>query len=226
MATITKIPDQAQRGFIELNAISDSTFDNLNVSITKAPICLIAKKTAKHILSSIQNMSLEQLEKIISSVSSLIAIQYRERVPASAIAEDVVKIIKKGGIKELKFINTQQEKRFFKRIITLIENEKLFYSVKAYAFYTEQENLFSSAQIITDIRPIFGEKSDELPKVGIITTLLKIHYHRGDEHKDIYFGIDGDDIKELKRELKEAEERIKSLEIILKKGEMTQVKIN
>ena len=185
MATILKIPDRAHKGLIELNTIPDSTFEKLNISITKAPICLSARKTASLIVSSVPNISLEQIEEILLSISGLIAIHYREGVPALTIADDVAKVIKSGNIKELKFADTKQEKKFLKRVITLIENEKLFYSVKTYHFYTEQANLFSSAQIITDIRPIFGANVDESPKVGLITTVLKIHYHCGEEHKDI-----------------------------------------
>ena len=77
---------------------------------------------------------------------------------------------------------------------------------KATDLMVEQQALFCRARIITDARPIFDEKADQLQ--GFLTLhCLALTYHEGPDTRHIHIVLDGKDIRKLRDQLDRAEKK-------------------
>jgi hypothetical protein len=76
---------------------------------------------------------------------------------------------------------------------------------------TEYQNVYASAKIISDIRPVFHENPKEKPKAASIIHNLTISYYVGNEQKKFFVALDINDVDYLMKVL----ERTKLKELTL-----------
>lgn len=220
MSKIAEIPKSYHRGFENLYLIDDETFYLLIDSLAKSPLVFSPANLAKKI-SSIAKIESDVIGEILASVGSLVPIRVRTEISPEEIASDISESIKQAKL----FDVSKDEEKFRKRIVTLLENEQLYYSSKSVDLATDYENIFISAKINTDIRPVFGKNVADTPKAGLIIHNLQLHYHAGEEegHRDIFVALDPTDIKNLQKVLSRAQEKEKTLKILLKNSGMTNL---
>jgi hypothetical protein len=81
-------------------------------------------------------------------------------------------------------------------------------TAKAWGLMVEVERNLHEARVVSDLRPVFGDKVDEEPVAWLIVHSLKLTVHEGRDMREIFVGIDSDDIEELAdlldREVKKA----------------------
>jgi alkylation response protein AidB-like acyl-CoA dehydrogenase len=70
-------------------------------------------------------------------------------------------------------------------------------SSKALQVLGQQHRLFCSAQVLSDLRPIFKSDVDQDPVAFVIFHSLKIVYHEADEHKELFVALDRSDLRLL-----------------------------
>jgi hypothetical protein len=83
-------------------------------------------------------------------------------------------------------------------------DQSLGVTSKALDLMTEQHNLFLDANVLTDIRPVFGPNADDTPLASTLFHTLKIHYHEDSSHKEIFIALDSIDLKKLQDVLQRA----------------------
>jgi len=79
----------------------------------------------------------------------------------------------------------------------LSANEPLGVTAKVLSVRTEYENVFCTARILTDIRPVFGPDTAQAPLAAAIVHTLHIEHHTGNSHKDFYVAMDDVDLRKL-----------------------------
>lgn len=217
MAKITEIPKEYKNGFIALSQLDDETFDQLLRLINDASVSFRLRNFASKIETS-EKLSSKFIEDIIQSIGNLITVIERNFIPIESAARDIRTVLK---LKEI------DEEKFCKRVQSLIGCNQLYVSSKAINLVTDYENIFYSAKIISDIRPVFGKDVNMTPRAGIIVHILNIHYGTGEdsEHKDIYLALDEEDISLLQNVLSRAKEKEESLSILMKKSDMQVLKL-
>lgn len=84
---------------------------------------------------------------------------------------------------------------------------------KAIYLWSQHENVFSDAQILTDVRPVFQSDATVAPAAAMIVHKLRITYRRPQERyaQDIFLALDSEDIASLRRALDRAEKKAQSL---------------
>lgn len=71
---------------------------------------------------------------------------------------------------------------------------------KAQMLMAEHQNLFVTARLISDLRPIFTSEADQVPSTCMLVHKLHIsHYDQGEDDSDTFFVLDSDDLRELKK---------------------------
>jgi hypothetical protein len=100
----------------------------------------------------------------------------------------------------------------FERFITLSGESGLALTAKALFISTEYQNLYCSARILTDQRPVFGANVEESPSAMITIHNLKLTYHEGSvSTRDFFLALDRSDIDELIILLERAKKKEESL---------------
>ena len=71
---------------------------------------------------------------------------------------------------------------------------------KADDLRTEDERVFCTAKILTDLRPVFGSHVEDGPHGMIVVHLLKIGYHSGSEKLHEFFvSLDSGDSENVEK---------------------------
>ncbi len=97
-------------------------------------------------------------------------------------------------------------------IIDLFDDNSNFYiSVKAADLLFEQEKIFCTVRIITDLRPIFNDDAETI-RAFIPYHNMVIKYHENGDTKEIHLALDHSDLKMLESQV----ERAKSKESLVK----------
>ena len=108
-----------------------------------------------------------------------------------------------------------EESAFCDRLVRLLQLEAISVASRAASLQQEQEHTFCNARILTDIRPVFGERTDQSPVGAVVLHTLKISYHHSRELKDFYVALDSDDVRTLQEVLSRAEEKAETLDSVL-----------
>jgi hypothetical protein len=101
----------------------------------------------------------------------------------------------------------------FKRCITAIITSPNAFTLtaKALEVFTAHEKLFSSARILTDLRPVFGSDPATGAAAAVVSHMLQITYREDSELRDMFLAIDMNDIINLESALARARLKERSI---------------
>lgn len=220
MPRITEIPESYYGGFVKLNALDDLSFELLKNALQRSELALGTSKLVAG-LGPVGNLESSLVRDILVSVSSVMVYSAQIEASIEETVDDLCSILRSKK-KDVDFSIPESEERFKSRLTALFENEQLYYSSKAAGLTSSYENIYHSAKIITDIRPVFGAEVTNQPKACLTVHILKIHYFNGDEldHKDIYIAMDAKDIKSLQAVLSRAEKKENTLRTLVDEAGM------
>ncbi len=219
MSIYFDIPDEYVSSLTLLSSIDEKTFNEINSLIDNSPIVFYPGKIAK----PIGKYSLKEVKSIIMAMTTLFISRERKEISNEEIADGICKNLKEKKNVEL---DKQQEQILKDRLINFLKNEKLYISSKPIDILREFENIYLESRITTDIRPIFGTDITKRPQATVIIHNLHIHFRHGDEgdnHKDIFFTLDNDDLDELKSIIERAEKKNQTLIKMLESNGITNL---
>lgn len=218
MPIISFIPDGYKDGFKELASLEKDTFTAIQEALLSLPLKSSTEELASDV-AQIKGLEKEKIKNIFSSIEGLISFLDEEN-EIDEISNDVVSILFSNGL-----ITKEDGPHLKNRILSLLNDKKIYYAYKAEDLISENKNFFIQCRIVTDIRPIFDLDVEQAPKAGFITHTLHIHYSAdgGAPHKDFYITLEPGDIGTLIEALLRAERKEKGLQSIFKNSGMTNL---
>lgn len=88
----------------------------------------------------------------------------------------------------------------------LLASETIRLPAKSLQLSTDHSALFASANVVTDVRPVFDGDRNAV-EGGIIIQTLRLHYFEGGEEKDVSIALDVEDLKNVIAELEKAKNK-------------------
>ncbi len=82
---------------------------------------------------------------------------------------------------------------------------------KARSLHLDHKNIFCSAKVISDMRPVFDVEIDKFPGGFTIVHTLKLGFHQRGKHAEMYVAMDKQDIQELIDVLQRAQRKAATL---------------
>ena len=197
------IPQRSREGLSKLLSVDAELFERLVVTLERqAPsINIIINPSAVVTISGIDK---GDLEKILRAVSALYMVYSSADVPLDTFITDVSEAIEG-------FDSEVQSAQSTDRLRRILGVNPLASSSKALTLLTDQERILHGVKILTDVRHVFQPDPEKDPYGAVIVNVLKLTYHEGDQHKDFYIALDGDDLASLRTALDRAEAKIKTL---------------
>ncbi len=122
--------------------------------------------------------------------------------------------------------DAQRQERLVGRVRVLLQCKALALLSKAVLLGGQHERLFASAQILTDVRPIFGAdvEAEPDPEGAILVHTLRIHFVRGDgSHDSFLVAMADNDIEALTTVLRRATVKSDALQASLASFGLAQV---
>lgn len=111
-------------------------------------------------------------------------------------------------------------KRFAERLAELLKTEAVGLSSRADDIQHEEPNIFTTARILTDIRPVFEVDAIRARGALIIHNLKITYFHNGD-YRDLYISMDNADLTLLRSVLDRAEKKSDALKAVIDKAGLT-----
>jgi hypothetical protein len=206
-----RIPDRFKPGLLLLAKISTASYEEIVEAAKRAKSSFASnQELAVWISSEVPTMPVSDLGKIVDSLASLYRVRARSDMPISRLANDV-----REALRELlPEIGVEFESRLSALLLLPVFDVT---AEKAKELQGRGERTLCDARILTDIRPVFEENIGSLPTAAIIVHTLQLGFHDSGlpTHREIYISLDSSDIKELKKVLERAEEKEKSLKLVL-----------
>lgn len=105
-------------------------------------------------------------------------------------------------------------KEFFIKILSL--HDIVGVRAKVFRLMPQHQHLFVRSELYSDIRSVFRHDNPSIrPSAAIIVHSLKIVYREGAETKDIYLGLDDDDLQQLKATIERAIAKHECLKLMI-----------
>jgi hypothetical protein len=186
-----------------LRELPEDTFNQLLAELERSPTSV----------PKVSNLSADDAESVFDVITSLYRV--RGEVPNEKFIEDVCE-----SLSEHNDLPRSAEPAFRERLARVLDIEALSIAGKAVALHTEYDNVFCSARILTDARPVYGNNPSDPPEAMIINHTLKLDYHTGASGHiaEFYIALGSHDLQELHDVLLRAEEKAKSLGIVIAKA--------
>lgn len=206
MAKIS-IPRQVIPGFELIASLPFDSIEAICTYLSQIPLNTKFKDIGLHLESIVGDDKSILLLNTINSFSELV----EDKFDSETIKKIVTNLVE-SFIEITNFDNKEVvpilEKNLF-AIISNYKNLKQIINCRDLAF--ENENVYKTSKIITDIRLSFID-ADEVKKSGIVLQKFQIEYISNSEQKSIYLTLDLEDLNKLKVQIDEAilrEERLK-----------------
>lgn len=212
-----RVPEEDRAGLTRLLNLSSEDTQKVVSTLEGIPITNALRQALAERLSTLDAILQGNVNEVAEALTGLYIVLAHSNEPPSEMANDVAASLKEVGV-ELKFPDEAQQ-----RLTQLLSFDSLVVSAKAEGFMYEYENVFSSARVHTDIRPIFGLDAQEPPKAGLITHTLGLHYFHGGQHREINIALDEIDIGIIMDALERADNKGESLKSVLEMARLTYI---
>ena len=201
-----KVPDRHVPAFETICTMSESTFVRLREVIAAAkPTDSLSAVVAAIDMDLASGLS--DPHALLDAVVELGTLGSRSQTSVRRVAERVAAY--------RPFVKGEDPgNRFSKRIESLLNCDFVRLRSKASYVGSEHERLFVSAQIITDLRPLFSDDVSGYPEPegALLSHTLSLHIVRSDgRHDNLYVVLDENDLESLRQVIKRARRKAGSL---------------
>lgn len=100
-------------------------------------------------------------------------------------------------------------------------DDSLGVTAKISALRSDHQRVFCSSRILTDIRPVFGDDPTKSPRAAVVVHSLRLTYHVGDTHDDIFVALDAEDLRVLRNHCDRAMKKELALNEQIRRTDMT-----
>lgn len=211
-----QIPHRFENSLVDFLSMSRDVRKIFMDAIQTAPIMLSQRKLAKHIAPKIE-FDKNKIAGIVAMLASL----YRtmEDTPIDEFVDDVYDAaitLEKISTIEIEWDDIKNDLK------TALSSDHTFgVTSKAMDILGHYPNTYCSSRLITDIRPVFGQDTNECPPASMVVHTLRISSHQETQGTtDYYVSLDSQDLKELRRIIERALKKETTLKSVIKDTKM------
>ncbi len=206
-----RVPKEQSAGLARLLALSEEQFSELEAALRETPATLWRREYAANVATRLQSIDRSDLDAIISVLLTLYLVRGDAGQPVTAFVEAIREAVALSDDEALRRVkvdwSVQQER--LRRLLDL--EHSLGVVAKVGYLAGEHTHALHSAELFTDLRPIFRNNPGARPVAAIISHQLKITYHRGGDLDEFYVALSTENIALFRKLLDRAEAKARSL---------------
>jgi hypothetical protein len=211
------IPKSSYSAIQNLTHLSAADFDDFLKALSSSKATLKPEGFRRDVAKNLPNVDQSIIESIVNELFALDHL----RDDLDATGEQLAKLISEAAMEarseEFPFEKTDRE-ILEARLSKIFEvRQAVSLSSKAQDLLTDQDRVFYTAKILTDVRPVFNAPGDSID-AAIIIHNLRIHYGQDGDHRDFYVSMDTSDIQSLRKVLDRADEKARCLQDLLQRS--------
>jgi hypothetical protein len=214
------IPKEFQAAIADVVTLDDSTFAELLEATKTAKLSFTNEALAANISAKVTSVQADRVEAIIEILTSLHFIRSGARVSLDQFVDDVLEGAAETDLEET--IAKSQDKAK-QRLIALLGEKAIGFAAKAREKQRDFERSYCTAEMLTDIRPIFA--NGDSPIAAVLTHTLKISYHQREKLNDLFITLTTDDLEELDDIVQQARIESEQLGAVLDKAQIAYPRV-
>lgn len=209
------IPREFKAGIAALLPLDEGARKELLSALENAPPSFWQRELIRNVADRVKTIERNSVEDIVKLLLGLRIIRSSAKVDLPSFVNDFVEGIEQTEQKEI--LSTVSVDKFKEWLSRFLEIKGLALTAKARVRRNEYENVFCSADMSTDVRPLFESSNEEQSAVvgALITHALRISYHHGNDLRDIFVSVDSDDLDRLEHLVAEARRQSEQLSPLL-----------
>ena len=183
------VPDVYVSALVRLHEMAEEQFDALLVA-TEAigrPSGVSAYLDLAHETAGIER---PEAAILVEAILSMMAY-------AEDHGHDLDEMIEGVSASEQFGLGDSDSRRLAARIMSLIQHGPIRMLQKGAALALEHDRLFLDAQIVTDVRPVFGDDVEEGMAAAVLTHSLRIDFIQAGRNESFYVSLDPLDLKNM-----------------------------
>jgi len=201
------IPDNEQGVIVQLARLADPALEGLERALCMATPTLDRENLVSQLRREPILAEVTDLDEIVSSLVSMASTAYSGQIEPSEFVKAVVGAIQNDDVIE---ISDKDAQVLCDRLTRLAGSKCLELIAKGNLLLRANERNYRSAQIISDLRPVYlGE--DLKISAGLILHQLAIHGSHSGRSETVFFTLDSEDLVSLKRAVSRATTKDKVL---------------
>lgn len=190
-----RVPSEFRAKLIRLADLSEAQITELCALLESHPEMLTSRQLAIEQAAKLKTFTTDEGFSVLEAVIPIMYFKVSRSDQKEDLVKEVVNALK-GGTKDEKKLPGNAIAAFERNLGRLLTLSKVALKAKALSVATDSPRLFSSAKILSDMRPIFGEQVDA-PLGMVILHNLKIDYGKGGMPKEFFVSLDSADLKAL-----------------------------
>lgn len=194
------IPKQVIQGFELIARLDEKSVNSISEFLSKLEFNTKFKDIGIYFESIVGIENSQLLLQTISSFSELLDEKF-DKETIEAVVKNLVESYIEMANPELSAMESSLKANLFS-ILSNYEKLKIIINCKDLAF--DNENIFHTSKILTDIRLLFPESKENNTQIGIILQKIQISYVSNFEKKSLYLTLDLEDLNSLKMQIEEA----------------------
>lgn len=204
MTSGIRIPEPGRQAIHAIAEVDGATFEQLVRVLQGITLPITPDQLVQAVVTSATGLPESEREGIGRIVVSLAALRESRDVPPDDVANEVVRARSSG-------VPDEKRELFVERLTALLNNESVKLAAKVLDVLTEFERSLHDARIITDLRPIFTGKLEDLPSAVAVTHTLRVRYHQNDELQEFFVTLNSSNLASLREILDRAELKANTL---------------
>jgi hypothetical protein len=210
------IPPAVREGLDVIALLNEEQFQELFSAVSEIP-----SRIRQHRIFDLRELKLASIppresDHAQEALFSLYISRVGTEVLVPDFVDDIAESLKEEKRSDKDWTDSEETLgRFKERLTKLLSIGTLNKIAKAHDVLLEHAQTFAKARILSDIRPVFGEKIDSDLAGAMIVHMLKIDYSRSGRREEFFVALDTKDIQLLIDTLERAKLKTEQLKSVI-----------
>lgn len=215
------LPEELKPALAATLSLSDEAFEQFLSQLQSAPMSFSDSELSDNLAAGTKLIPPDTISSIVEMLVTFQWVPSSAGVSTDEFLNDLVEAINETDLKDS--IDLQPEK-IRSRLASLLGAKSIAFAASARQVRRNYERTFCSAEMFTDIRPMFGNGDDNSAVAAIVVHTLKISYHERNVLKDFFVALTSDDLDTLEELIGNARDQSDQLDSVLDSANLAHPK--
>jgi len=212
------IPERYKPAVQKLASLSEDEASQLLEAVESETGQLYPQKLVERVVPKLPTLDKGTVEEILSALVSLSYTRSATGLSPEAVA---TALLTSDDLE----VPEPDRSRVQDLVEKLLDSDAIAITGKAVSVLTAHQRTFSSARVLTDIRPVFKNGADTKPSAAVIVHQLNINYQEGFERSNYFVALDTRDVAKLQEVLARAAAKADTLKSLVIDSGMTYLEV-
>jgi hypothetical protein len=179
------------------------------------------KGTASRMGASVPGIPQADLEPLMEAIFAFSYLRSGRDLSLEELTAEIVEAVQRFEPEKLE-LKEAERASLAERLSRLLKIDTLVIATKARDLQTDHDHIYSSARVLTDVRPVFAVEPEKGPIGFVLFHNLKLTYTSRDSRgeRSLFIALDESDISNLRKVLERAETKAVAIRAKFAEGGM------